>query len=153
MLKHKRRVARETHSAIPFTVTRGRAVIEIHPTHQGTHLSERTTTEWQAMKTMVSSDASHALVSDSSVLNRSRSQLDLVFNGDGSMTVDVFLRRLRTRAMNAGKLRDPDWMADYLSTCIGGPALAWYESLDDDTQQDWKRLRTSLIQKFAPEIR
>ena len=153
MLKHKRRVARETQSVISFIVTRGRSVIGIHPTHKGPHLSETTTTEGQAMKTMVSSETSHALVSDSSVLNRSRSQLDLVFNGDGSMTVDVFLRRLRTRAMNAGKLRDPDWMADYLSTCIEGPALAWYESLDDDTQQDWKRLRILLIQRFAPEIR
>jgi hypothetical protein len=105
------------------------------------------------MKKMVGSELQLPYSFDSAVLNRSRSQIDLVFNGDGSMTVDVFLRSLRKRARDAGRLRDPDWMADYLSICIGGSALAWYESLDDEIQQDWKRLRTSLIQRFAQEIR
>jgi hypothetical protein len=61
------------------------------------------------------------------------------------MSVDDFLGSLRLKAIEANKIRDSNWMADYLSACVSGPALAWYEELDEDTQRDWKKLRAALM--------
>ena len=76
------------------------------------------------------------------------SWLDIIFKGDGTTTVDDFLGSLRLKAVAAGKIRDSNWMADYLSVCVVGPALEWYEGLDEDTQRDWRRLRAALIAKY-----
>ena len=65
------------------------------------------------------------------------------------MTVDAFLGRLRLKALDAGKARDLDWMADCLAACVEGPALRWYEALDDDSQKDWKMLKAALIETFS----
>ncbi|KAG8919376.1 hypothetical protein FRC01_001314 [Tulasnella sp. 417] len=71
---------------------------------------------------------------------------DIVFRGEGPC--DVFLRRVRKVAFEKGKHKDGDWMAGYASTCFEGEALRWYEGLDEDVQDDWKQLRTALLERF-----
>ncbi|KAG8917659.1 hypothetical protein FRC01_002308, partial [Tulasnella sp. 417] len=71
---------------------------------------------------------------------------DIVFRGEGPC--DVFLRRVRKVAFEKGKHKDGDWMAGYASTCFEGEALMWYEGLDEDVQDDWKRLRAALLERF-----
>lgn len=73
---------------------------------------------------------------------------DIVFRGEGPC--DVFLRRARKVAFEKGKHKDGDWMAGYVSTCFEGEALKWYEGLDEDVQDDWKQLRTALLERFPP---
>lgn len=73
---------------------------------------------------------------------------DIVFRGGGAC--DVFLRRVRKVAFEKGKHKDGDWMAGYASTCFEGEALKWYEGLDEDVQNDWKQLRTALLERFPP---
>ncbi|KAG8917657.1 bud emergence protein 1 [Tulasnella sp. 417] len=41
-------------------------------------------------------------------------------------------------------------MAGYASTCFAGEALRWYEGLDEDVQDDWKKLRTAMLERFPP---
>ncbi|KAG9002690.1 hypothetical protein FRB90_011331 [Tulasnella sp. 427] len=40
-------------------------------------------------------------------------------------------------------------MADVAALRFSGPALKWFEWLDDDTQRDWKLLRQSIILQYA----
>jgi hypothetical protein len=78
----------------------------------------------------------------------SSARIDLVFTGDGELKVDAFLGSIRMKALDAHRTRDTNWMADLLSACVEGPALAWYESLDGDTQRDWEKLKAALIARF-----
>ena len=40
-------------------------------------------------------------------------------------------------------------MADHASIRFDGEALKWFESLEDETQTDWKRLRRALLARYA----
>lgn len=72
----------------------------------------------------------------------------VVFRGEGPC--DEFLRAVRKVAFDKGKHKDGDWLAGYASTCFAGEALRWYEGLDEDVQDDWKQLRTSMLERFPP---
>ncbi|KIO30515.1 hypothetical protein M407DRAFT_242168 [Tulasnella calospora MUT 4182] len=72
----------------------------------------------------------------------------IIFRGEGPC--DDFLRAVRKAAFDKGKHKDGDWMAGYASTCFAGEALRWYEGLDDDVQDDWKQLRTAMLERFPP---
>lgn len=52
--------------------------------------------------------------------------------------------------MGVGKQRGDQWMAGYASvSSLDGEALAWYESLDDETQRDWKLLHGALLSRYT----
>ncbi|KIO16602.1 hypothetical protein M407DRAFT_33747 [Tulasnella calospora MUT 4182] len=74
---------------------------------------------------------------------------DCLFTGTGDFTCHQFIRSVRELALKAQKQRDDDWMADNASILFDGEALKWFESLDDDVQTDWKRLRRALLARFA----
>ncbi|KIO30114.1 hypothetical protein M407DRAFT_158324 [Tulasnella calospora MUT 4182] len=44
-----------------------------------------------------------------------------------------------------GKQRDNAWIADFAALCFAGDALRWYETLDDDVQLDWSKLRRAVL--------
>lgn len=50
-----------------------------------------------------------------------------------------------TRAHMEGKQRDDEWIADFATMCFSGNALRWYETLDDDVQRDWSKLRRAIL--------
>lgn len=42
-------------------------------------------------------------------------------------------------------------MADLAALHFSGDALKWYESLDDDVQQDWNLLRKAVTRKYGDD--
>lgn len=50
-----------------------------------------------------------------------------------------------TRAHMEGKQRDDEWIADFAAMCFSGNALRWYETLDDNVQRDWSKLRRAIL--------
>lgn len=50
-----------------------------------------------------------------------------------------------------GKERDNIWIAHYASSCFGGSALRWFEGLDDEVQEDWKKLRKAMLDKWPED--
>ncbi|KAG8982865.1 hypothetical protein FRB90_006491, partial [Tulasnella sp. 427] len=71
------------------------------------------------------------------------------FFGTGELTCHHFIRSIREDAIEAGKQRDDEWMADQASIRFDGEALKWFESLDEEVQTDWKRLRRAILYRFA----
>lgn len=67
------------------------------------------------------------------------------------MQYPEFLQRIRRSAFSQGKSRDSGWMADFAALHLSGDALKWYESLDDDVQQDWNLLRKAIARKYGNE--
>lgn len=53
-------------------------------------------------------------------------------------------------AKAAGKLRDHGWIIDEVSVAFTGNALRWYVELDEETRNDWPRLRRAILQKSPP---
>jgi len=43
-------------------------------------------------------------------------------------------------------------MADFAATCFVGDALRWYDSLDDEVQENWKLLQRALLTKYPPPV-
>ncbi|KAG8910640.1 hypothetical protein FRC01_006219, partial [Tulasnella sp. 417] len=73
---------------------------------------------------------------------------EILFTGTGGLTSHEFIRAIRQHAVEAGKSRDEQWMADYASISLAGEALMWFEDLDDETQTDWKLLRRAIISQY-----
>ncbi|KAG8960431.1 hypothetical protein FRC05_006845, partial [Tulasnella sp. 425] len=71
------------------------------------------------------------------------------FTGTGDLTCHRFIRSVREHAIEAGRGRDDGWMADHASIRLDGEALRWFESLDDEIQTDWKRLRRAILVQYA----
>lgn len=72
------------------------------------------------------------------------------FRGQDGNEAEEFIQAVRRAAFNANKDRDDEWMARFASTCMSGKALRWYESLDDDVQDSWKRLRKAILARYPP---
>ncbi|KIO23442.1 hypothetical protein M407DRAFT_27049 [Tulasnella calospora MUT 4182] len=74
---------------------------------------------------------------------------NFTFNGTEGMAYEEFLQRIRRVAFSQGRSRDPAWMADLAALHFSGAALRWYESLDQDVQHDWDRLRQAVVGKYG----
>ncbi|KAG8899784.1 hypothetical protein FRC01_010368 [Tulasnella sp. 417] len=75
---------------------------------------------------------------------------DLVFSGGGGEECEMFIVAVKKQAFRAGKVADRLWIAQFAGTCFAGPALRWYEGLDDATQSDWDLLRRALLARYPP---
>ncbi|KAG8899728.1 hypothetical protein FRC00_001024, partial [Tulasnella sp. 408] len=73
---------------------------------------------------------------------------DLTFSGASGTECENFIRFVKRKAFSEQKSRDNEWMAYFASTCFTGAALRWFESLDDDTQYNWKLLSKALLAKY-----
>lgn len=58
---------------------------------------------------------------------------------------------VKKEAFARGKLRDDEWVAGFVETHIGGAALRWFETLDDETQSSWKLLKRALLAQYPPD--
>ncbi|KAG8892241.1 hypothetical protein FRB99_002854 [Tulasnella sp. 403] len=72
-----------------------------------------------------------------------------LFEGGNSTECDQFIRYVRMQALRSGKAHDKDWAANFAAACLGGEALRWYLTLDEQTQDDWKELQKVLVQRFS----
>ncbi|KAG8900601.1 hypothetical protein FRC00_012112 [Tulasnella sp. 408] len=76
----------------------------------------------------------------------------IVFTGVEGLSCHQFIRAVREQALAAGKQRDDQWIADYASIRFDGEALKWFESLEDETQSDWKLLRRAVLARYAEAV-
>ncbi|KIO27971.1 hypothetical protein M407DRAFT_6982 [Tulasnella calospora MUT 4182] len=75
------------------------------------------------------------------------------FNGVDGLRCHEFIQAVRRCAFNEGKSRDDAWIADRAALCFSGPALMWFEELDDDVQRDWKLLREAFRDRVFSVMR
>ncbi|KAG8913588.1 hypothetical protein FRC01_004473 [Tulasnella sp. 417] len=78
---------------------------------------------------------------------------DLKFEGKGGKEAEDFVAAVKKIALKEGKHQDSEWTAAFASTCFYGPALRWFEELDENVQSDWKLLRRAILQKWPAEAR
>ncbi|KAG8895025.1 hypothetical protein FRC00_008122, partial [Tulasnella sp. 408] len=75
---------------------------------------------------------------------------DASFNGVDGLTCHEFIQAIRKQAFNEGKSQDSRWMAEIASFQFSGPALEWFEELEDATQEDWRLLKRAILRQYAP---
>ncbi|KAG9036309.1 hypothetical protein FS837_001703, partial [Tulasnella sp. UAMH 9824] len=73
-----------------------------------------------------------------------------LFKGTSWEECNKFILEIRTRAMWEGKQRDFAWMADFAATYLWQDAMWWHCRLPQDVRQDWLKLETALVDKWAP---
>ncbi|KIO22688.1 hypothetical protein M407DRAFT_27795, partial [Tulasnella calospora MUT 4182] len=71
------------------------------------------------------------------------------FSGTEGLTCLQFIRAIRMQAIESGKQRDDQWLADDVSIRFDGDALAWFEDLDPKIQRDWNHLRPAILARYA----
>ena len=79
------------------------------------------------------------------------SELDegALFDGsDKGLSCETFVRGVRRKALVDSKDSDDVWTARYAASCLDGPALHWFEDLDDATQDNWKLLRKAILSRW-----
>ena len=75
--------------------------------------------------------------------------MDLFKGIGGAEECTEFIRSVRAHAFSQGKTRDDEWIADYAATRMTGPAVIWFEGLEEETQTSWKLLRRVLLDEYA----
>ena len=70
---------------------------------------------------------------------------DVVFDGVNGLASDAFLRFMRRRVLAQGIHKDDELVAETAASCLGGPALDWYEDQPDEVQESWKLLRRAIL--------
>jgi len=70
------------------------------------------------------------------------------FNGIDGLKSAEFLHAIRLKTYNEGRLDDSTYRAILASMCFAGPALVWFENLDEDVQTDWTLLRRLFLKRF-----
>jgi len=83
-----------------------------------------------------------------SSINSPEAETDLVFDGRGSEGAANFIRDVRKRAFAEGKLRDDEWMIDFVITCLDGDALRWHLELPLDVRKDWVALQMAFLNQY-----
>lgn len=75
---------------------------------------------------------------------------DVVFEGNDGQELEQFILGVRKQAFAKGMQKNDTWIAQFVAAHIGGGALRWYETLDEDTQNSWKLLRRALLSQYPP---
>ncbi|KAG8911277.1 hypothetical protein FRC01_005802 [Tulasnella sp. 417] len=73
---------------------------------------------------------------------------DVVFKGVDGAEAESFIMSVQRIARKEGKSRDNEWIADLVASCLTGEALRWYVDQHEDTQNDWRRLRKAILQRY-----
>lgn len=71
-----------------------------------------------------------------------------LFRGRDGEEAEQFVRMVRERALDEGKLKDNDWLVTFASTCFVGDALRWHASLEPSVQTDWIKLQKALLAQY-----
>lgn len=87
----------------------------------------------------------------SSVVCYSTTSLQFVaFNGTDGEDVTLFIRDVKRIALTHGRLRDQEWVIDYVEACLGGHAMRWFNELDKGVLGSWDALRAAFLHRFKP---
>lgn len=76
----------------------------------------------------------------------------LQFQGKDSQECEEFISAITKHAYNQGKLRDDEWIADLVATCLTHDALRWWSGLDKGTRQSWDKLRQEMFSRYQPKF-
>ncbi|KIO19066.1 hypothetical protein M407DRAFT_31279 [Tulasnella calospora MUT 4182] len=80
------------------------------------------------------------------------SRYRLHFAGKSAAEAEDFVHWVRQRALDAGKLDDPNWTAKLASGCFVGSALRWYTSLDHGVRGDWDALQQAIFLRYSKDF-
>ncbi|KIO29357.1 hypothetical protein M407DRAFT_21583 [Tulasnella calospora MUT 4182] len=72
----------------------------------------------------------------------------ITFTGGNAEEAEEFIVAVKRRAYSKGKHTDNVWIAHFVSVCFEKKALRWYESLDDETQNNWKLLKRAILEEY-----
>lgn len=72
----------------------------------------------------------------------------VVFNAGDNARVFINLVEERARQLNFGA--DNARIADAVSDRFEGDALRWYVGLEEETRQDWTKLKAALLRQYPP---
>lgn len=78
----------------------------------------------------------------------------LHFHGTDAKECEESISAIVKHAYEQGKLRDDEWIADFvpLATCLTQDALRSWSGLDDETQWSWKKLRQAMFSRYQPKF-
>ncbi|KAG9019189.1 hypothetical protein FRB90_005525 [Tulasnella sp. 427] len=74
----------------------------------------------------------------------------LEFQGKDIEECEKFIAAVNRHARDNGKLRDDQWIADFVAVCLSGDALIWWSLLDENVQGSWRLLRKEMISQSRP---
>ncbi|KAG9043142.1 hypothetical protein FS837_009960 [Tulasnella sp. UAMH 9824] len=74
------------------------------------------------------------------------------FRGKDSQECEEFISAITKHAYNQGKLRDDEWIADLVATCLTHDALRWWSGLDKGTRESWDKLRQAMFSRYQPKF-
>lgn len=72
----------------------------------------------------------------------------ITFEGLDGTECERFIQQIRKKAWGANRSKDNNWIIEFVSTCMMGPALRWYIQLDPDVAEDWGRLQRAMIERW-----
>lgn len=72
------------------------------------------------------------------------------FKGTDGEECNSFIRSIRAAAWREGKFDDPRWMAGLASIHFSHKALTWHSKLPLDVRNDWYKLESALLDRWAP---
>ncbi|KAG9018602.1 hypothetical protein FRB90_011209 [Tulasnella sp. 427] len=73
---------------------------------------------------------------------------DIIFTGGSAEEAEDFIFAIKKRAYANGKHKDNAWIAEYASICFAKKALRWYETLDEETRNDWTLLKRAILDQY-----
>ncbi|KAG8948747.1 hypothetical protein FRC04_009358 [Tulasnella sp. 424] len=73
---------------------------------------------------------------------------DFRFRGVDGEECSNFIRHVRRKALEAGKSRDKEWMADYAVSCFADDALEWSVEVPSNALENWDALQRALMEKY-----
>ncbi|KAG8998195.1 hypothetical protein FRB94_007166 [Tulasnella sp. JGI-2019a] len=73
----------------------------------------------------------------------------VLFTGGTLADCQDFILSVRKYARAVGKLRDPLWIADYVSCCLNGEAQLWHIQLPSEVTEDWVKLQKALVEHYS----
>ncbi|KAG8872326.1 hypothetical protein FRB98_009680, partial [Tulasnella sp. 332] len=71
------------------------------------------------------------------------------FTGGTLADYHKFIISIRKYARVQGRLRDNDWIADYVACCLDGEALSWHLQLTSEVAEDWLKLQRALVEHYS----
>ncbi|KAG8966547.1 hypothetical protein FRC05_002620 [Tulasnella sp. 425] len=74
---------------------------------------------------------------------------ELDFTGESAEKAESFVQAVHRRAFAAGRQKENAWIAEFACTCFSKKALRWYDTLDAETQNDWKLLRRAILGEYT----
>lgn len=60
---------------------------------------------------------------------------------------------VRRLALSEGKQRDKEWLLDVVTTNLAEGAMRWFESLEEEQQNDWSFVKKALFEEYPAQTR